>query len=62
VSHALVPLVGGLLIGFGTRMAGGCTSGHGLCGVSQFQPGSFVATIGFFGMGVVVSFLIGALS
>jgi hypothetical protein len=62
VSHALVPLAGGLLIGFGTRMAGGCTSGHGLCGISQFQPGSFVATIGFFGMGVGVSFLIGALS
>ena len=62
VSHALVPLAGGLLIGFGTRMAGGCTSGHGLCGISQFQPGSFVATIGFFGMGVAVSFLIGALS
>jgi uncharacterized protein len=62
VSHVLVPLAGGLLIGFGTRMAGGCTSGHGLCGISQFQPGSLVATIGFFGMGVVVSFLIGALS
>ena len=62
LSRMLVPLAGGLLIGFGTRMAGGCTSGHGLCGVSQFQPGSFVATIGFFGMGVAVSLLIGAMS
>jgi uncharacterized protein len=50
---------GGLLVGFGTRMAGGCTSGHGLCGVSRFQTGSMVATAAFFGMGIVVSFLLG---
>jgi uncharacterized protein len=61
-SRVLVPLAGGLLIGFGTRMAGGCTSGHGLCGLSQFQPGSLVATIGFFGMGVLVSLVIGTLT
>lgn len=51
---------GGLLVGFGTRMAGGCTSGHGLCGVSRFQPGSIAATAAFFGMGIVTSFLLGA--
>lgn len=39
---------GGLLVGFGTRMAGGCTSGHGLCGVSRLQPGSLVTTAAFF--------------
>ncbi len=49
---------GGLLVGFGTRMAGGCTSGHGLCGVSRFQPGSLAATAAFFGTGIVVSFLL----
>jgi uncharacterized protein len=52
---------GGLLVGFGTRMAGGCTSGHGLCGVSRFQPGSIAATAAFFGMGIMVSFLLGGL-
>ena len=59
------PLVlgsGGVLIGFGTRMAAGCTSGHGLCGVSRGQPGSLVATASFFGMGILVSLLLGALS
>jgi uncharacterized protein len=53
-------LLGGMLVGFGTRMAGGCTSGHGLCGVSRFQKGSLVATVAFFGFGVVVSFALGA--
>lgn len=53
---------GGVLVGFGTRMAGGCTSGHGLCGVSRFQPGSLLATAAFFGAGIVVAFAIGALT
>ncbi len=53
--------VGGLLVGAGTRMAGGCTSGHGLCGVSRFQPGSLVATAAFFGAGIAISFALGAL-
>jgi hypothetical protein len=53
---------GGLLVGFGTRMASGCTSGHGLCGLSQLQPGSAVATASFFGAGVAVSLALGALS
>jgi hypothetical protein len=55
-------LLGGLFVGFGTRMAGGCTSGHGLCGVSRFQPGSLVATASFFGMGIVASLVLGWLS
>lgn len=57
----LVLLGGGMCVGFGTRMATGCTSGHGLCGASRFQPGSLLATLGFFASGVVASFLIGAL-
>ena len=55
-----VPLLGGVLTGWATRMSGGCTPGHGLCGVSRAQPGSFVATCAFFGTGIVVSFLLEA--
>jgi len=55
-------LFGGMLVGFGTRMASGCTSGHGLCGLSRFQKGSFVATACFFGSGALVSFVLGALA
>ncbi len=51
-------LVGGVLVGFGTRMAGGCTSGHGLCGVSRWQKGSLVATGCFFAAGIGASFLL----
>jgi len=41
-------LLGGLLIGFGTRYAGGCTSGHAIAGLSNLQLPSFVAVVGFF--------------
>ena len=51
-------LIGGVLVGLGTRMAGGCTSGHGLCGNARLQPGSIVATATFFGAGVAVSYLL----
>jgi uncharacterized membrane protein YedE/YeeE len=57
----VVLLLGGAMVGFGTRMAGGCTSGHGLCGVSRLQKGSLLATLAFFGAAVVTSFLLGAL-
>lgn len=60
---SLWPLVlGGFLVGFGTRMAGGCTSGHGLCGVSRFQRGSLLATCSFFGAGILTSLLLGRLA
>jgi uncharacterized membrane protein YedE/YeeE len=57
----VVLVAGGMLVGFGTRMATGCTSGHGLCGTSRFQPGSWLATAAFFGTGVAASFLLGSL-
>lgn len=57
---ALVVTFGGTLVGFGTRMATGCTSGHGLCGVARLQRGSLLATCAFFGTGVLSSFVIGA--
>ncbi len=44
----------GLLVGFGTRMAGGCTSGHGVCGLARLSPRSLVATAVFMATAVVV--------
>ncbi len=58
----VVLVFGGILVGFGTRMAGGCTSGHGLCGLSRFQPGSALATFAFFGTGIAASMLMEVLS
>jgi uncharacterized protein len=49
---------GGLLIGFGTRYAGGCTSGHAISGLSNLQFPSLIAVIGFFIGGLVITFLI----
>jgi hypothetical protein len=57
----LLLFTGGMLVGFGTRMAGGCTSGHGMCGVSRMQSGSLLATAAFFGSGVAASLLLGRL-
>lgn len=51
-------LGGGVLVGVGVRMAGGCTSGHGLSGCSRLQPGSLVTTASFFGTGIAVSYLL----
>jgi uncharacterized membrane protein YedE/YeeE len=50
--------VGGLLIGFGTRYAGGCTSGHAISGLSQLQLPSLIAVIGFFAGGLFVTHLV----
>lgn len=58
----VVLLIGGALTGFGTRWAQGCTSGHGLCGVSRLERGSLVATATFFGVGIAVSYLLEVLA
>jgi uncharacterized protein len=50
-------LIGGLLVGFGTRMGSGCTSGHGLCGIARFSRRSIVATAVFFGVAMLTVFL-----
>jgi uncharacterized membrane protein YedE/YeeE len=47
--------VGGLLIGFGTRLAGGCTSGHGIFGLSNLEMPSLVSTLSFMAAGVVAT-------
>jgi len=46
--------VAGLLVGFGSRLGGGCTSGHGICGVARLSPRSLVATAVFMGVAIVV--------
>jgi uncharacterized membrane protein YedE/YeeE len=61
VSGALKLLVGGLLIGFGTRYAGGCTSGHSITGIANLNWPSLVATISFFAGGLAVTWGLGHL-
>jgi uncharacterized protein len=50
-------IVAGLLVGFGTRMAGGCTSGHGVCGIARLSTRSIVATIVFMTSGIATVFV-----
>lgn len=58
VVMVVVLFVGGVMVGVGTRMAGGCTSGHGLTGCSRLHPVSLLATATFFGTAVLVSSLL----
>src|SRR5690606_33981827 len=51
-------LIGGVLVGFGTRYAGGCTSGHAISGLSNLQLPSLIAVVGFFIGGLVVSWIL----
>ncbi len=53
-----VIVAGGLLVGFGTRLGNGCTSGHGVCGLARFSPRSAVATATFMAMAIVVVFVV----
>lgn len=57
--RTLIILVGGgFLIGFGSRYAGGCTSGHAIMGLSQLSIGSLLAVVGFFIGGLIVSWFV----
>ncbi len=47
----------GLLVGIGTRYGGGCTSGHGVCGMARLSPRSLVATLAFMGAGFATVFV-----
>ncbi len=51
-------VVAGLLVGVGTRYGSGCTSGHGISGLSRFSPRSLIATIAFMVAGFVTVFLV----
>ncbi|MEM9903708.1 MAG: YeeE/YedE family protein [Cyanobacteria bacterium P01_D01_bin.44] len=51
-------IFGGLLVGFGTRMGSGCTSGHGVCGLGRLSPRSLVATLTFLTSAMMTVFVI----
>lgn len=60
-SFAFTPvtmILGGLIVGFGTRMGSGCTSGHGVCGLGRFSPRSLVAVVTFLTTGLVTVYLV----
>lgn len=52
-SNIINTAIAGLLVGFGTIMGSGCTSGHGVCGISRMSPRSMVATVVFIAAGVL---------
>ncbi len=52
----------GLLVGFGTRLGSGCTSGHGVCGISRFSARSIAATLTFIATGAIAVLLVGGVS
>jgi uncharacterized membrane protein YedE/YeeE len=56
-SYALI-VAAGLLVGLGTRYGSGCTSGHGVCGLSRLSPRSLVATLTFMGAGFAMVFVV----
>jgi uncharacterized protein len=51
-------MAAGLLVGIGTRYGSGCTSGHGVCGLSRLSPRSLVATLTFMGAGFAIVYLV----
>jgi hypothetical protein len=58
---APILVLAGVAIGYGAKLAGGCTSGNGLSGVSSLSPASLAATATFFGMAILVTFTIRAI-
>jgi uncharacterized membrane protein YedE/YeeE len=56
-SGVLTTIVAGLLVGFGTILGSGCTSGHGVCGISRMSPRSLVATFVFMAAGIAAVFI-----
>lgn len=59
---AVVLFLAAIVMGYGARMAGGCTSGHGICGTAQRSPASWAATATFVGTAVVVTFILTSLT
>lgn len=55
---AIALLAAGLLVGYGTRLGGGCTSGHGICGISRLSSRSIIATLLFMAAGALTVFVI----
>ena len=55
IPNPLLLATGGLAVGFGTRLAHGCTSGHGVCGLGRLSPRSLIAVITFILLGIVTA-------
>lgn len=55
---ALLAIVSGVLVGLGTHMGNGCTSGHGVCGLAQFSPRSLASVLVFMGVGMLSATLL----
>lgn len=53
-----IVFVGAILMGYGARMSGGCTSGHGICGTAQRSPASWVTTATFIGTAIIVTYVL----
>lgn len=51
-------MIGGFLMGFGSRLGSGCTSGHGVCGISRFSVRSILATLTFMATGMITVFIL----
>jgi hypothetical protein len=58
VKGFLILIGAGVLVGFGSRYAGGCTSGHGIVGLSMMATESYIAVAGFFIGGLIMTWLI----
>ena len=56
-ASAITLIAAGLLVGYGTRLGGGCTSGHGVCGVARLSPRSLIATAVFMAAGIVTVYV-----
>lgn len=57
-TSSLMLVLGGLLVGFGSRLGSGCTSGHGICGLARFSPRSLVAVATFMGSAMITVFVL----
>jgi uncharacterized membrane protein YedE/YeeE len=57
-TSAPLMVAAGLLVGFGTRLSGGCTSGHGVCGIGRLSPRSLIATLTFMATGALTVFVV----
>ena len=56
-AESLQLIVAGLLVGFGTRLGSGCTSGHGVCGIARLSPRSLAATVTFISAGIITVYV-----
>ena len=57
VTNPILIIIGGLLVGYGTQLGSGCTSGHGVCGIGRLSIRSIVGTCVFVGVGVITVFM-----